>query len=139
MDELTEDGGFWPSLYDRLKSPASAQQDWVSPLASACACDDFYRVTIEIPGVSIDDFIVEVRKNTIYIEGDKGSYSDTVPESIFFFNERRTGHFARSFNLPPDALLEEFKTVLKNGVLELWIPRSALGTDICCPESTTGL
>jgi HSP20 family protein len=122
MSKQDREGGFWPSLYDKLRGGDDDVGDWFTPVACASATDDCYSVCVELPGVTEADFTVTVEDESLVLEGDKQP-EPCEDSTLLFFNERRHGHFVRSFKLPPDADLVNYSSTLENGVLRLIIPR----------------
>jgi HSP20 family protein len=84
--------------------------------------DDFVAV-IELPGVGKDDLQIEAKENTIRISGTKAvTYDQNVS---MHRRERRFGLFDRTIALPVEVDVDHIRAEYNEGVLSLFIPRSA--------------
>lgn len=96
--------GYWPPATDIFETK-----------------DDFV-FKIELPGISKDDINVEVSGENLTVKGERKE-EEEVKREKFHRIERFCGTFARSFTLPKNANGEKMTASMKEGVLELRIPK----------------
>lgn len=77
----------------------------------------------EMPGLNKDEVHINVLGNHLSIEAEKKENFE-VDGSQLHRKEIYSGKFIRSFNLPYEINSEHVKANLKNGVLEIILPRS---------------
>ena len=124
MVEKSHAAGFWPSLYEPLRTVGNRIADWVAPAAEASAGDDAYAISMELPGVAEADIHVTVEDNVLTVKGEKKTRREEKGET-WYFSERQFGAFSRSFRLPPDADAEVVSARLKDGVLAIKVPKKS--------------
>jgi HSP20 family protein len=117
---------FQRALESRLES------DWMSggttgaggyPLINIFEQGDEFVAIIELPGVEKNDLQIEAKENTIRISGKKAvSYDQNVSVHR---RERRFGVFDRTIALPVEIDADRVRADYSEGVLSLFIPRSA--------------
>lgn len=97
---------------------ATNGRDAWRPLATdVVETPDEVRVTIEVPGLSVDDIDITIDNNMLRISGEKQSTHKEGDGTAFRLTERRYGRFERSFVLPQDVNAEECTADYENGVL----------------------
>ena len=115
--------GWWPQLYEPLKQFGEKIADWFAPRSEASAAEDYYEISMELPGVRPDDIEVSLHDNHLTIKGEKRFAREEKGRS-YFFSEREYGAFERSFKLPPDAAKEGISAEFENGVLQLRVAKA---------------
>lgn len=118
MIEKSHSGGFWPSLYEPLRTVGTKLAEWLTPASEASADKDAYHIAIELPGVAEDDIDLSVHDAVVTVKGEKRTSREEAGDT-WYFSERQYGAFSRSFRLPPDADADTIKAALKDGVLEI--------------------
>lgn len=93
-----------------------------SPLTDVYETKDDYVFKVELPGVSKEDVKVEVNGDTMEIKGERKEDKDIKRED-FHRNERICGSFIRNFQLPKNADGQKMSASMKDGILELHIPK----------------
>lgn len=124
MVEKSHTSGFWPSLYEPLRQMGERVAEWVAPASEAAGDDNAYRIAVELPGVAEEDIHLSVEDGVVMLKGEKRTEREDSGET-WFFSERQYGSFSRSFRLPPDADGERVDAELKDGVLNITIPKMA--------------
>ena len=81
-----------------------------------------YVFKLELPGISKDDVKVELEGDKLRITGDREEEKEVEKEN-YHRVERVCGSFARSFQLPKNANGEKVSANMKDGILELRIPK----------------
>jgi HSP20 family protein len=77
----------------------------------------------ELPGFSIEDVQIELKDNTLTLKGERKRELD-VKEDQYHRVERAYGAFQRSFILPALVDTDKAEATLKDGVLELKLPKT---------------
>lgn len=81
------------------------------------------RVLVELPGVEPGDVKVAIRGRVLTIRGTKKGRVRAREGVRFFCMERYFGAFVKSVSLPRPVNNREATTILKNGLLEVILPR----------------
>lgn len=76
----------------------------------------------ELPGLSKDDFEINVENNVLTLKGERKFENETSGEN-FHCVERSYGSFTRQFTLPSTVTAEGAKADLENGVLKVSLPK----------------
>ena len=79
-------------------------------------------VRAELPGMKREDINLQFVDNTLVISGEKRS-EQRVEEKDYLRLERSHGSFRRSLLLPDDIDVDHAKASLKEGILEVRIPK----------------
>lgn len=80
-------------------------------------------ITADVPGFQIEDLHVSFEQGSLIVRGER---SETVPEGYSIHRkERSTVRFARAFTLPARIDPDKIEASLRNGVLELQLPKAA--------------
>ncbi|MBT8149190.1 MAG: Hsp20/alpha crystallin family protein [Gammaproteobacteria bacterium] len=119
-------GRTWPSMRS-LFDPAPAHRDALALAAfSGVALSEdgaSYLVSLEVPGIELDDLSVTVQGNALVVEGHAGQtceYSDDNGYRLL----RRVGAISRRVQLPPDANANRVEASINDGELTVIIARS---------------
>lgn len=122
MVESTQSHAFWPTLAEPFRQLGQKVADWFSPASEASSSDDAYRISVELPGVALDNIDITLKDDVLTVTGTKETHAERKTETLFF-SERTFGSFRRSFRLPPDADGEKINAAYTDGVLSLTVPR----------------
>ena len=123
MVEKSHTAGWWPQVYEPLRQLSERIADWFAPRSEASAIKDCYEISIELPGVKLEDIDVSAHDNHLIVKGEKRAEREEVGRS-YFFSEREYGAFQRTFRLPPDADQDAITADYKDGVLSLRVPKA---------------
>lgn len=85
--------------------------------------DKEYRLSVEMPGVERDDIDLSVDDDALVIRARKERRSEDAKEDQYHRVERTYGRYERMLTLPVDADTDNIGAELRNGVLEVTIPR----------------
>jgi HSP20 family protein len=124
FDEAFRSFGF-PSLRSAFEPPAWLSQTSFRPNLNVSSDDKNYHITIETPGMCQSDLSIEVSGDVLTIQGQKQEEKENK-DRHFYRIERSYGSFQRTLALPDDADPDAINAVLKDGVLELAIPRKRI-------------
>ncbi len=107
---------------DRLNPewPGIHGDEWV-PSMDFYQKEGAYVLTLDLPGLRMEDFDVTVDNNTITVSGMKESEKEESGELIA--KEKAFGSFSRSIRLPRDVDENEIKGSFESGVLTLTLPK----------------
>jgi HSP20 family protein len=81
-----------------------------------------YVLKMEIPGLEKQDVKIEVEDDTLSVSGERKE-DEKVREDDYRWSERRSGKFYRAFRLPRQTDAQKINASMKDGVLELRIPK----------------
>jgi HSP20 family protein len=84
---------------------------------------DDYKVEVAAPGLSKEDFKVEVENNLLKISSKKESTQETQEEGKYTRREFSYQSFERSFALPNTANVEQIVANYTDGILNIHIPK----------------
>jgi HSP20 family protein len=84
---------------------------------------DAYLVTVELPGVKMDDLKVTLEDDMLSIQGERHITNDTSEEQYHRI-ERRYGAFRRSITLPAHVMADAVEASLEDGVLRILVPKA---------------
>jgi HSP20 family protein len=83
---------------------------------------DAYLVTVELPGVELNDLQITMEDGLLTIQGERHFAHDSS-EQQFHRVERRYGAFRRSITLPAQVQAEQIEASFDNGVLQIVVPK----------------
>ncbi len=83
---------------------------------------DAIRVRADLPGVEKDAVHVEVKEGVLTLRGER-KFEKEVKEENYHRIERSYGTFQRSFSLPSSVNEEKVSARMKDGVLEVELPK----------------
>ncbi len=86
--------------------------------------DDEYIVEAFLPGVSAEDLDIQIESNIVTLKGEISI--ERKEDDRYLLQERPSGMFQRSIELPDDVEADKVEAELKNGVLTLRLPKSEL-------------
>ncbi len=81
------------------------------------------RILIELPGVEPEDIKLTIRSRVLTVRGTKRGRTRTREGIRFFCMERYFGAFSKSVPLPRPVNTHRVTAVLKDGLLEVTLPR----------------
>ncbi len=99
-----------------------ASRGW-NPVADIYETKEAYVFKVELPGISKEDIKVELTGDNLTIKGERKEEKE-VKKDDYHRVERFSGSFLRSFRLPKNADAQNMKATMKEGILELKIPKS---------------
>lgn len=95
---------------------------WVPPF-DVEETQEEYRFYAEMPGMKREDIKISLADNILTITGEKKIQYDTEKRN-FYRLERTYGSFQRSFSLPHLIRSDKIKATVKDGILEVIVPKS---------------
>ncbi len=92
------------------------------PKVDVIESDNAYEVHLAAPGLSKEDFTIEVNDNSLTVSGER-KFSNVKKDKNFHSIETQYGSFSRSFTLPENADGAKINAKYNSGILELTIPK----------------
>jgi HSP20 family protein len=110
------------SLFGQRQAAAGATPAW-APALDISERKDAYLVTVELPGVDLDDLELTLEEGMLTIQGERHFAHDSS-EQQFHRIERRYGAFRRSITLPAHVQADAVEATIEDGVLQLVVPKA---------------
>jgi HSP20 family protein len=110
------------ALGQRQAPAASSTPAW-APALDISERKDAYLVTVELPGVKLDDLQITVEDTLLTIQGERHVANDSSEEQ-FHRVERRYGAFRRSITLPAHVVADAVEASFEDGVLQIVVPKA---------------
>ena len=111
-----------PQVYAPLRKMGEKVAEWFAPKADGAMAEDYYEISLELPGVAAEDITVSVQDGALTVQGEK-RFDHEESGRTYFFSEREYGAFQRTFRLPPDAAKDRVDAAFKNGVLSIKVAK----------------
>jgi HSP20 family protein len=92
------------------------------PKVDIVESNEAYEVHLAAPGLSKDDFKIEVNDNYLTVSGER-KFSTEKKDKNYHSVETSYGTFSRSFTLPENSDASKINAKYNNGILELTIPK----------------
>ena len=86
--------------------------------------DKNYHISLEVPGLTEQDISLELDNRILTIRGEKREENETK-DRHYYRVEHSYGSFQRVLALPDDADENDVTATIKNGLLDLSLPRKA--------------
>lgn len=122
----------FPSLFDDLLSrdlwnlgvTNNSSTNTTIPAANIRETPDNYEVEMAAPGMTKNDFKVELDGNTLTITSEKNDQREDKEEDRYISREFSYQSFQRTFQLHKDVVdVDKIEAKYENGVLHLLIPK----------------
>ena len=108
-------------LDDSSFGTASEADQW-APRVDIRETDDALLVQAELPGIDKKNIHLEVKDDVLTLSGER-RYEKDVKEANAHRIERAYGRFSRSFSLPGNIDASQVNANMKDGVLEVRLPK----------------
>lgn len=82
-----------------------------------------FMLSIDLPGMTKDEIKIDITDQLLSVSGERKARSTNKGHF-----ERTFGYFKRSFSLPKSINTEDVEASYENGVLELYLPKTAKAT-----------
>lgn len=79
-------------------------------------------LTVELPGIALDDVKLDIEDDVLTISGEKKAESETTEDNLKI-SERSYGAFSRSITLPRSVDVSAIKATMADGVLKIVAPK----------------
>jgi HSP20 family protein len=108
-------------MWKEDSSSELARSHW-SPSTDIFETKNEFVFKLEVPGMNKDDIEIEFNKDMLTIKGEKKQEKE-IKDEDYHRIERCNGSFSRSFNLPKNVDEKKIDASMKDGVLELRLPK----------------
>ncbi len=106
-------------FFDELWAPLEISQRRLAyPPINIAEDENNIYVAMELPGVDVKDLDLTISDKSLILKGERKS-----DEAEYIRQERPTGYFQRIINLNVDVQRDNIKAKMKNGVLEVVLPK----------------
>lgn len=116
----TTQGGQLETTEDQIMESASR---WGLLAAEVQEDDKTVTVRLEVPGMEVSDFDIEVIDNTLVVRGEKRVEREQS-EGRYYMMERAYGRFERALPLPTEVNESEAHAKYRRGVLWISLPKT---------------
>jgi HSP20 family protein len=110
-------------LHGQWQGTATANAPAWAPALDISERKDAYLVTVELPGVKLDDLQVTLEDGLLTIQGER-QFTSQSSEQQFHRVERRYGAFRRSVTLPAHVQADAVEATVEDGVLQVLVPKA---------------
>ena len=110
-------------LHGQWQSATGASTPAWAPALDITERKDAYLVTVELPGVKLDDLEITLEDGLLTIQGER-QFTSESSEQQFHRVERRYGAFRRSITLPAHVMADEVEASMEDGVLRILVPKA---------------
>jgi HSP20 family protein len=100
----------------------AATQVW-APAVDIAERKDAYLVSVELPGVGLDDLEITFEGGLLTIQGERHVPHDSSEQKMHRV-ERRYGAFRRSITLPTHVMADAIEASVQDGVLYILVPKA---------------
>jgi HSP20 family protein len=111
-------GGPWRRVWPMMTRRLEAYADLIDTGKE-------YQICAEVPGIPKDKLEVTITKDGIEISGKTETETEREEEKEFLVRERSYREIYKSLSFPQEVLPEKAEATLKDGVLEVKIPKKA--------------
>lgn len=101
-----------------------AEADFLRYVPAAMKEDENqFMIQAEVPGFKANEIKISVEPKRLIMEGNSEQSTEEKSEKVVF-SERRTHQFCRSFRLPVEVETDKVTANLKDGMLEITLPKA---------------
>lgn len=106
---------------DKLTHSGGSSYSFV-PRVDIMEEDKAFEIHVSVPGMSKDDFKIDLNDNYLTISGER-KFNREKKEENFYSMETQYGTFSRSFSLPENVDANKISAKYVNGILEVTVPK----------------
>lgn len=114
--------GLFNDLLQDFSFPQKWENDFSKPKVNIKETNDFYELEVVAPGISKEDFKINIDKNLLTISYDLKEEKNEQTEK-FIKKEFTTQSFKRSFTLDEKIEADNINAKYENGILKLQLPK----------------
>ena len=111
-------------LHGQWQSATGASTPAWAPALDIAERTDAYLVTVELPGVKLDDLEITLEDGLLTIQGERHFANDSSSEEQFHRVERSSGAFRRAITLPAHVEADAVEASMEDGVLRILVPKA---------------
>src|SRR4030095_9905037 len=110
-------------LHGQRQNATGASTPAWAPALDIAERTDAYLVTVELPGVKLDDLDITLEDRLITIQGER-QFTSESSEQQYHRVERSSGTFRRSITLPAQIMADAVAASMEDGVLRILVPKA---------------
>src|SRR5215211_5955892 len=110
-------------LHGQWQGATGASTRAWAPALDIAEGKDAYLVTVELPGVKLDDLQITLEDGLLTIQGQRHFTDDAADQNLHRV-ERRYGSFRRAITLPAHVMADGVEASLEDGVLRILVPKA---------------
>jgi HSP20 family protein len=110
-------------LHGQWQSATGASTPAWAPALDISEGKDAYLVTVELPGVKLDDLQITMEDGLLTIQGEHQVTSESSEEQ-YHRVERSSGAFRRAITLPAHVEADAVEASMEDGVLRILVPKA---------------
>jgi HSP20 family protein len=110
-------------LHGQWQSATGVSTPAWAPALDIAERKDAYLVTVDLPGVKLDDLETTLEDGLLTIQGER-HFTNDASDQNFHRVERRYGTFRRSITLPAHVMADEIEASIEDGVLQILVPKA---------------
>jgi HSP20 family protein len=110
-------------LHGQWQNATGASTPAWTPALDIAERTDAYLVTVELPGVKLDDLEITLEDGLLTIQGERYVTNDAADQT-FHRVERSSGAFRRSITLPAQVEADAVEASMEDGVLGILVPKA---------------
>jgi len=123
QDELNQMLAHSLSVHGQRQGAAVGTTPAWAPALDISERKDAYLVTVELPGVKLDDLQITLEDGLLTIQGER-HFADDSSEQQLHRVERRYGAFRRAITLPAHVQADAVQATIEDGVLQIVAPKA---------------
>ncbi|MEO6665339.1 MAG: Hsp20/alpha crystallin family protein [Nitrospiria bacterium] len=104
-----------------IKEGPTSQAQW-NPAVDILETEGEIVLKAELPGVDLNAIEIQIKDNVMTLRGER-TFENAVKKEHYYRIERSYGTFVRSFTLPGTIDQERVQAQLRDGVLEVKLPK----------------
>jgi HSP20 family protein len=110
-------------LHGQWQSATGASTPAWAPALDIAERKDAYLVTVELPGVKLDELQITLEDGLLTIQGERQVTSESSKEQ-YHRVERSSGAFRRAITLPAHVMADAVEASMEDGVLRILVPKA---------------
>jgi len=113
---------FWNSFFENEINQPVYRRQFSAPAANILEQDGEYHLELAVPGLSKEDFKIDVENNLLTVSSEKELQNEENGKN-FTRKEFVYGSFSRSFTLPKSIDTDNINASYQNGILHIMLPK----------------
>lgn len=124
-DLINEMDSFFSDFQKEIPTRHLYDERSFNPACEITEAEDHYVMSLDIPGMNKEDIKLELNENTLTVSGERKREVASDKKLRVQRYEKSYGFFKRSFTLPASVDSEKVEAHYEQGVLELYLPKTA--------------
>lgn len=110
-------------LFSHFGDAENGESRVFAPRIDIAETDTSYEVTLDLPGMTAQDFNIEFKDGQLWISGER-KHANAQKGKTFHRVERYHGQFRRVITLGTDVDADKVEATYRDGVLNLHVPKA---------------